>query len=124
MNFYRERLGEEISQVVCATPPLNDELALTDTIANPVEPHIDLLAALDFDCIIGDANSTFVVAQEKRRVLRITQVCQRIAKVSATLCGKEQTSVFSFCGGRHDDGDDAAESVDSTVDLSGSIAIP
>ena len=100
MNLYRERLGEEVSQVVCATPPtpLDDELALTDTIAYPVEPHIDRLAALDFDRIIGDANSAFVIAQEKRRVLRITQVCQRIAKVSTTLCGEEETSVFSFCG--------------------------
>ena len=98
MNLYRERLGEEIGQVVRATPPLDDELALTDTIAYPVEPHIDRLAALDFDRIIGDANSAFVIAQEKRRVLRITQVCQRIAKVSTTLGGEEETSVFSFCG--------------------------
>ena len=97
MNLHRERLGEEICQVVCASPPLYDELALADTIAYPVESHVDRFAALRFNAIIGDANSAFVVAQEERRVLRVTQVGQRVAKVSATLCGEKETSVFSFC---------------------------
>jgi hypothetical protein len=66
MNLHRERLGEEICQVVCASPPLYDELALADTIAYPVESHVDRFAALRFNAIIGDANSAFVVAQEER----------------------------------------------------------
>jgi hypothetical protein len=66
VNLHGERLGEEICQVVCALPPLYDELALADTVAYPVKSHVDGFAALRFDVIIGDANSTFVVAQEER----------------------------------------------------------
>lgn len=99
MNFNGERLGEEICQVVSTSSPLNDELSLAHTIANPMKAHINGLAAFGFDRVRGDAHSTFVVAQQECGVLRVTQVRQGVAKVGTTLRGEKQTSVLSFGGG-------------------------
>jgi hypothetical protein len=41
--------------------PIDMELALADTVANPVQAHIDGFGAFLFDSIIGNASSSAVV---------------------------------------------------------------
>ena len=51
----RMMFGEIISKVDGTFAPVNEKLTLTDTIANPVESHVDCFGATLFDSIVGDA---------------------------------------------------------------------
>jgi hypothetical protein len=52
---------EIISVVETAFFPINDKLALADTITNPIKLHVDGLGSLLFDDVIGNAGGGAVV---------------------------------------------------------------
>ena len=55
-------LGKVVRFVEAAALPIDMELALADTIANPVEAHIDSFGTLLFDSVVGDAGGSAVVS--------------------------------------------------------------
>ena len=75
----RQRLCEEISEIVRAFAPLYIEMTLSDAIANPMKTHIDRLELLGFHSVGGDANGTGVVAEHYRGGLRETKRMQNCA---------------------------------------------
>jgi hypothetical protein len=48
-------LGEVVGQIVGATPPVDEELALGDVVFDPVEAHVDGFSAALFDSVVGNA---------------------------------------------------------------------
>lgn len=58
-----ERFGEEIGEVVCSFPPLDEEVPLAYSVADPVEPHVDGFAASLLDGVVGDADGALIVAE-------------------------------------------------------------
>jgi hypothetical protein len=57
----RMLFGEVIGQIVRATAPMDDELALGHAIAHPIEVHVNGLGATLFDGVVGNASGTGVV---------------------------------------------------------------
>ena len=57
----RVMLGEIVSEIVSPSFPMNDELALCDSVPDPIEAHVNCFGTLLFDGGIGDACSACVV---------------------------------------------------------------
>ena len=68
-----EWLREKIGEVVGALAPGDDELALANAIADPVETHVNGLRAVQFDCVIGHADGACIVAENVRCGLWIAE---------------------------------------------------
>ena len=62
MNVVGKCFRKEIGPVVHAGSPNDDEVSLSDSIADRVETHIDALGALDLERIIGEPDGAFVIA--------------------------------------------------------------
>jgi len=86
MDMDGERLGEEISEVASAFAPLDGEVTLTNTVADPVEAHVDGLCAMKFDRVVGDANCTGVVTEDDGGWLGIAEGDCDGAKPFANAC--------------------------------------
>ena len=76
---YGVRFCVEICEVGLAGLPGDDEVALSDAIADPVVTHVNCFGATLFYCLVGDSNSKCVVTDEWCGCLRIAQVGQRVA---------------------------------------------
>jgi hypothetical protein len=61
--------GEIITMVGGARSPMNKKLFLRDTVAQPVEAHVDCFGAFLFDGSGYNAESTFVVGLDGSRRL-------------------------------------------------------
>ena len=48
-------LGGVVGQIVGATAPVDEELALGDVVFDPVEAHVDGFSAALFDSVVGNA---------------------------------------------------------------------
>ena len=60
-------LSEVIRLVGQARLPVDSELALLDSVADPVEPHVHCLGAFCLDCVVGDAAGRGVVCLDWSR---------------------------------------------------------
>ena len=58
--------GEVVGAVADAAAPVDDELSLPDTIANPIKTHVHSFGAFLFDGVIGDARGSAVVGDDWR----------------------------------------------------------
>ena len=72
--------GEVVGQIVSPAAPVNDELALVDAIADPVETHVHGFGSALFDSAVRDASSTGVVGLDWCGWLRMAHVVQRGAQ--------------------------------------------
>ncbi len=61
------------SKVFRAGSPVDDELALTDTVLDPIKMHIHGFGAFLFDAVIGDASRSAGVNLDGRRRLRLAE---------------------------------------------------
>ncbi len=59
---HRQRLREEVRDVLQAWNVFDDELALPHAIPQPVKPHVDGLGHLGGDGVRGKADSALIVA--------------------------------------------------------------
>ena len=87
--------GEVISIVVAALP-VDDELALTDAVADPVVAHVDGYGAALFDCVIGDAGCCAVVDFDMRGELGMAHFNKRGSERAAFLAVTVKTGEFSL----------------------------
>ena len=99
------------------------ELALSNAIADPKPSHVDGLATLLFDGVVGQANGACIVAENGDGRLWVAQVGQDVAQVEGLLSVDEYASVFGFSSGGDDDGDDSADGQDGAVGASGLVKI-
>ena len=53
MNFLRQIFCHVVGDVFFSRDVYDAELVLADTIANPMKPHVDSLAALLLDSVVG-----------------------------------------------------------------------
>ncbi len=58
-----ECFGEKISEIVGAATPNDVELALSNAVADPMPAHVDGLATLLLDGIVGQADGACIVAE-------------------------------------------------------------
>ena len=61
VRVYRERLGEEVSQVLGAGYILDLKLVLADAAPGPIEAHVYGLTALRANCFCGQAYSALII---------------------------------------------------------------
>ncbi len=92
-------------------------MALSNTVADPVEAHIDCLGALLLYRICSDADSTGIVAHDDSRGLSVAKIYQNVAQTGRVLSTSEESSVFCLPGTGDDARYDAREDVSSTVDM-------
>lgn len=60
--------------------PVNLELVLGNTVADPVKSHVKCLGPFLLDCGVGDAGCCGIVGLDRRRWLRMSQCLQSIAE--------------------------------------------
>ena len=119
MDVNRERLGEEVCEIVGALTPLDDELALTDAVTDPVEAHVDGFGTVELDSVVGYADRTGVVTENDSGRLGIAECSSDSAKPRACAGEGVEAGVFAL-GDRSDDHiKDAAMDVHSAVNVSG-----
>ena len=108
-------LCEVICQVVDPSSPVNDELALIDAVADPVEPHVDRFGAALLDSVVDDARSARVVGLNGSRWLRMTHFFKNVSKHGSVFGIVEQCPQFGFSGRRKNRLHNGAEDMDSAI---------
>ena len=81
-------------------------MALADTVANPVEAHVDGLGSSMFDRVVGEANSAVVVREDGCGALRVAKIRERLTQRDGFASIEEEGGIFGFRGGG-DNGIDA-----------------
>jgi hypothetical protein len=117
----RQRLGEVIRKVVYAGNMLHAELALMDSVLEPVETHIDTFGELRCEGPVSQTDSELVVAQNGRRGLGVAQVVQDAALFDDDFCGVKKTPVFSLLDRETYDGNALGAVGDGRVDEGGRV---
>jgi hypothetical protein len=95
-------LSELISQVGSALLPMDTEVALADTVADPVKAHINCAGSVLFDGVIGDAVGHNIVSLHGSHWLRIAHFSKGIADWACFLAVVEE-GVYIGLGGRSED---------------------
>jgi hypothetical protein len=97
-------------------PPVDGELALCNTIADPIEAHVNGFGASLFDSTVGDARRTGVVRLDGSGRLWMSHVSKGGAKPGSLLAVVEESAKFRFSCGRDDNFENGAGNMDSAVD--------
>lgn len=63
MLVYWQGLDEEVREIINFLAPSHGELLHTDTVSNPVFPHVDAFGALGFDRVIDYPVNALVVTE-------------------------------------------------------------
>ena len=90
--------GKIISPVQNSSFPVDVELALADTVANPVEVHIDGFGSFLFDRVIGDAKGGTVVSYNWSGRLGIAKFLKARTDWARFFAIVEESSKFGFSG--------------------------
>ena len=69
-----EMLGEVVAKVFTSRLPVEQKMALFDTVSNPIESHVYCLGTLLLDCVICNSGSTLVVCLNRCRGLGMTKL--------------------------------------------------
>ncbi len=96
---HRVVLGPVVGMVFRSLAPMDTELALSDSIAYPVEAHVDGLGSALFDAIIDDAISHFIVRLDGSGRLGMAQSLQCVADGARFPGIVEEAGDFGFGGG-------------------------
>jgi hypothetical protein len=89
-------LGEVVSKVIGPLPPVDGELALCNTIADPIEAHVNGFGASLFYGSIGNARRTGVVSLDGSGRLWMSHVCKGCSEPSGFLAVMEESAKFRF----------------------------
>ena len=107
---------EVVGQVGGSAFPVDDELALADAVADPVEAQVNGFGALLLDGVIGDAHSTFIVSLDGCGWLGVAKLSKGGAQHGCILSIEEKGAKFSFSCRGNNDAEDVAVDVDSTIE--------
>jgi hypothetical protein len=115
MMFWGVVLCEVIGKVGFAGLPMDAEVALADTVAYPIETHVDCFRAALFDGIIDNAMGTGVIGLDGCWQLRPIHFFEGDAKRAGVLGVVEACADFCFSGGRKDVAHNAANNVNGAI---------
>ena len=107
--------GVVVSFVDAARAPVDDELALFDSVADPVETHVNGAGALLLDVLIGNATGGRVIGEDGSGILWVPHFDEDGSENEAFLGVGKDAGDFRFAGGGHDHFDDGSDAEDSTV---------
>ena len=93
---------EVITVVIFSRCPKHSELALADTVTNPVKAHVNCFGSFLFDCVVDDAFGTSVVGLDRSGGLFVAEELQCVADHAGILGVVEEGSDFCFGGRGHD----------------------
>ena len=94
----RMLFGEVVSKVATARGPIYVELALFDSITDPVKTHIHGLGLLLFYCVVDDANGCGVVCLDGGGWLGMVHFFESSAKGGCFFGVEKKSSNFGFSG--------------------------
>ena len=69
-----EMLGEVVAEIFTSWLPVDQDMALFDTVSNPLESHVYCLGTFLLDCVIRNSGSTLVVCLNGCRELGMTKL--------------------------------------------------
>ena len=92
----REVLGKVVAHVSGTFLPVDAEVALVDTVPDPVETHVDCFRAALLDCVIGDSHGTFVVCGDWGWWLGIAHFFKGGSEWACFLAIDEEATHFGF----------------------------
>lgn len=108
-------LGVEITKVVSARAPIDGELALSGTVADPVKSHVDGFGPFLFDGVVGKADSSGVVNLHGSGRLRMSKFSKSGAKRDGFLSINIGSSNFGLRSGPHHVFKNFFNDVDGTI---------
>ena len=86
-----------VGVVDCTRFPVYAELALADSVSDPVEAHVHCLGALDLDRVVGDAFRGGVICLDGSGALLLpAHFLQSVANDACFLSVAEQASYFGL----------------------------
>ena len=111
----QEVLGEIVSQVYGTLAPEDFELALVDSVLNPIVAHIHHFHVPLFNGVIGNAGSHAVVHDDDGRGLQMPHLSKGCVNEAGFLAVDEGSSNLCFCGQGDNNVDDLADDVDRSI---------
>ena len=109
-------LCKVVGEVGFAWGPIDIELVLFDTVAQPVKSHVDCFGLVLFDSAISDTVSGAVVSSDWSGWLRMAEFAEGDAERDSCPCIHEEGGDFGFGGGGHDASDEFGKNSDGAVD--------
>ena len=112
----RQRLGEEIGDIDVASHVNDAKLTLADTVLKPVEPHVDAFRHAGGHRLVGESDSTLVVAINESGLLGVAEVVQDTAFRVGDPQSRKQTRVLRLLDCRADHRDEGGVAGHGPVD--------
>ena len=95
----RVAFGEVVGIVVLAAFPVDSELTLSDSVADPIEPHVHGFGAFGFDRVVGNSGCYLVIGDYIcGAFLGVAHFFEHCSYHGAFLAIVEQSCCFWFCG--------------------------
>ncbi len=116
VDFLGRVLGHVIGDVLFSRDVYQVELVLAYAVPDPVESHVDRLAAFYFDVVVRQSNGGGVVTQDGCERLQISQVGENSTKAGGVLAAGKECSVLGFACGCYDARDNCRDSGYGAVD--------
>jgi hypothetical protein len=89
-------LDKVFSEVVFTCTPMDGELALLDSIADPVEAHVNCFGSALFYCFVGNASGTGIVGLNLCCCLRMSHFLECNAEWDAVASVVEYSAEFGL----------------------------
>ena len=96
-------LGEVVRKIVRAASPVYVELALLDSVLDPVESHVDGLGAALLDGVVGDTRGTRVVCLHRSCKLWVSHVLGHGSDGCCFFSVEKEGAELGFGGGGEED---------------------
>ena len=109
-------LGVVITKVGFARGPVDFELALANSVLDPVEAHVDGFGSLLLDGAVCEAHCSGVVHLHGCGRLRVSEFNQGSANWESLLAVEKCASDFGFSGGGHDELDNFGKAEDGAIE--------
>lgn len=107
--------GMIITEIIGTWSPVDKEVALANTILNPVKTHVHGFGLALADSAVGDSGGSRVIGLDRGGRLGMAHFDEGSAEHGAIFGIVEEAGKFSFSGGGHDIAEDVADSVDGTI---------
>jgi hypothetical protein len=108
-------LGKVVGEIVFTSTPINNELTLLDSVADPVKAHVYGFGSTLFDCFVGDASGACIVGLDGCCSLQMAHFFKCNAEGETVAIVLEYGAEFCFGGGCHDVPHDGANGVVGAV---------
>ena len=108
-------LGEIVGQVYGALAPEDFELALVDSVSNPIVVHIHHFHVPLFNSVVGNASSYAVVHDDDGRGLWVPHLSKGGSNGAGFFAVYVSSSNFCFCSRGDNNVNDLADDVDRSV---------